>query len=116
MDSEWQAVAAAVSERMADLAIGQRELARRAGISDTKVREVLRGQPLVRDYMRTKLSLGLGWTRDSIDRILGGKAPVVMSSASGGEAARLDAIDVRLERIEELLERLVDDDDRQGAR
>lgn len=115
MEADWQRVGDAVSERMRDLAIGQRELARRAGISDTKVREVLRGQPLVREYMRTKLSVGLGWSRDSIDRILAGGEPELVTSLSDGdERVRLEVIDGRLDRIEGLLERLVDD--HEGAR
>lgn len=107
MDSEWSPVAEAVRQRMRHLAIGQRELARRAGISDTKVREVLRGQPLAREISRVKLSRGLGWSADSIDRLLAGQEPV-MEISNGDGTPRLDAIEQRLERIETLLVELVD--------
>lgn len=110
MGDDWKKVADAVRARMDELAIGQGELARRAGISDTKVREVLRGLPLARPYMRVKLSRGLGWSNDSIDRILNDEPPIIATSMPASEADdRLDAIDGRLVRIEGMIEQLLGD-------
>lgn len=55
--------AAAVLARMAGLGIDQAELVRRSGVSDTTVRQVMRGAAIPkRPATRHKIALALGWT------------------------------------------------------
>jgi transcriptional regulator with XRE-family HTH domain len=77
-DQRWADVATAISARMADLVIDQAELARRADVSDATVRALMRARPRgePRPNNLRKVSAALGWTPDSIDRILAGDDPV----------------------------------------
>jgi transcriptional regulator with XRE-family HTH domain len=102
-DSEerWGQVGAAIAARMAGPpAITMAELVRRSGVSDTSIRDYLRGKPIVRADKRRELCAGLGWTADSIDLILAGKKPRIATDARSTDLA-LRSLTQRVEALEE---------------
>ena len=76
--TDWAAVGHAVTKRVEELNWDQAELVRRSGLSDPLVRGIMRGTP--RGTPRPKnlrtIAETLGWSSDSIDRILEGGTPV----------------------------------------
>ena len=79
--SKWQPVAERVVARMAEIPIEQAELARKAGVSDPVVRSLMTGRQRAenpRPGPIRKVSAALGWTPDSIERILAGDEPVTL--------------------------------------
>lgn len=96
----WRTVAALVRARIEEMGVSLREFERRAGVSDTTLRAVLRGRPLVRADKRAQLARGLGWTHDSIDRILRGEAPATAPDGAGAPAERSHlALLAKIERL-----------------
>lgn len=107
------------------LRIDQAGLARAAGISDATVRGFMNGQPrgLPREPTRWAVCDALGWTQDSIDKILAGgepeeldvvtpraSTPLALSEAGSVEllrqAALVNQLAVRVARLEEQVRRL----------
>lgn len=104
MQRRWKQVADHVNARMAEIPIDQAELARRAGVSHPTVRGLMKGKPRAEDPRPgplRKVSVALGWTPDSIDRILAGGTPRLARTprpASSTEA-RLAALEAEVEVI-----------------
>lgn len=73
----WSVVAAAISARMDELGISRAELQRQANISDKTMARYLDGEPIIRKDKRYDLARALGWTPNSIDRMLDGEAPTL---------------------------------------
>lgn len=71
-------LAAAIKARLdAEPGFTQAELVRRSGVSHPTVRNLMRGEPGRRGRTAVALvAVALGWTPDSIDRILDGLEPV----------------------------------------
>lgn len=106
----WAAVGKHVTARFAELSMSKAAFSERTGVSFHTLNAAMRGEPIQRADKRGDIAVGLGWTRDSIDRILAGDSPTpATSSTIDGAGNRLDAIDGRLDRIENLLEQLVDE-------
>jgi transcriptional regulator with XRE-family HTH domain len=103
----WGQVAELVAQRFAELSLSKAQFIERSGVSSHTINAVLRGEPVQRADKRGDIAAALGWSRDSIDRILAGGPPILTSPSAADERARLDAIDGRLGRIEELLGQLV---------
>ncbi len=103
----------AVRTRMRELELSQAELVRRSGLSEPTVNAITRGAMAgYRDATLLRLVVALGWSRESVDRLREGRAPVV---AGGGEMAsrRVRASDESntaawgaIRRLEEQLEAL----------
>jgi len=75
----------AVRNRMRELELSQAELVRRSGLSEPTVNAITRGAvSAYRDATLLRLVVALGWSRDSVDRLREGHAPVV---SGGGETA-----------------------------
>lgn len=69
-------LAEAVRARMEQLMLKKAEVRRRAGGLDYRtLQNVLDGQGITRADKRRSLSVALGWTEDSIDRVLRGEDP-----------------------------------------
>lgn len=110
-EDRWDDLGAAVTARMRQLALSQRGVEQTCGVSVFTVRRLRSG--VAANYWEvnlTKVSLALGWTADSIERILGGKPPLesdgsraATTGASGIEVviARLSAIEGRIAAVEE---------------
>lgn len=96
IDPDWGRVADSVRSRMASLVIDQAELVRRSGLSDPFVRAIMRGEPRgnPRPANLARLAVALGWTPDSIDRLLDGDDPTEV------EISQRDDVEYRLERLE----------------
>jgi hypothetical protein len=77
-EHNWSVVATAIAERMDELAWDQATLVRVSGLSDPFVRGMMNGTPRgsPRPANLRRLAIGLGWTPDSIDRLLAGEDPV----------------------------------------
>jgi hypothetical protein len=76
------AVGEAIRRRMRDeLLLTKAELIRASGISDKTLAGYLAGKPVRRDDKRRDLCAALGWTPDSIDRVLDGQPPLTLINA-----------------------------------
>jgi transcriptional regulator with XRE-family HTH domain len=100
------ALASAIRKRMADEpGFTQAELVRRSGVSHPTVRALMRGEPGNRGRTEVRqVSAALGWTPDSIERLLAGNEPL----AATRQDDRLDQIDRKLDRITAVLEGVAD--------
>ncbi|WP_199435487.1 helix-turn-helix domain-containing protein [Qaidamihabitans albus] len=114
MTEDWAAVARAISERMNDLGLRQRELAERSHVSQAIVRELQHRTVERRRSARTleALSLALEWHPGHLAAVLAGRKP--LSPGETGDTtmdevlARLTAIEGRLEEITRRLDGMAD--------
>ena len=109
------AVASAIGARCAELGMKQAELVRASHLSDPTIRRFQRGDTKgTTPATRQKLALALGWTPDSIDRLLAGLEPESVSRPAGGPASavdstalsRLDALEVSVASLQAEIEAL----------
>lgn len=77
MKEDWSAVAEAVNARAAELALKQRELAEKSGVSLAIVREIQQGRIERRRNPRTleALSIALDWHPQHLTAVLNGQNP-----------------------------------------
>ncbi|MEU4743098.1 hypothetical protein AB0G02_21900 [Actinosynnema sp. NPDC023658] len=77
MEEDWSAVAAAVNARATELALKQRELAEKSGVSLAIVREIQQGRIQRRRNPRTleALSIALDWHPQHLTAVLTGQNP-----------------------------------------
>jgi transcriptional regulator with XRE-family HTH domain len=112
VSDDWAAVARAISERMTELGLNQRELAARAQVALSIVRELRHNTVQRRRAGRTleALSVALGWHPRHLAAVLLGQSPPrpddPIDYAGDGVPARLAAIEDRLSQISERLEEL----------
>jgi hypothetical protein len=103
---DWAAVARAISRRMTELGLNQRELIERSQVSKATVGELYHNSAQRRRSARTleALSLALEWhPRHLIAVLKGQRAPDIgepVSRSDGDVAGRLTAIEYRLAQIE----------------
>jgi hypothetical protein len=77
-EAVWERVGQRLEERMAEIPISLAALSRTAQVSDTKLRQIVRGRPgNYRDETLRKVSKGVGWKADGIHAILNGGEPTV---------------------------------------
>jgi len=102
---EWSVARTRIQARMVEQRLSVADLARASGLSDKHLRTLLNNDgadtPVPRDQTRWALCDALGWTSDSIDRILDGFEPDEAGDESG-DVSRLDLLDGRLSEIEAL--------------
>ena len=68
---DWAAVAAALNERMAELRIGQQELAHRSGVSVSTLRQLQHGASRrVQNRTLAAISTALDWPEDHLTAVL----------------------------------------------
>ena len=112
MSDDWAAVARAISERMTELGLNQREVAERANVALSIVREIRHNTVQRRRAGRTleALSVALGWHPRHLAAVLLGHRPPEpgdpIDYAGDGVPARLAAIEDRLSAITERLDEL----------
>ncbi|MEV6603872.1 hypothetical protein [Kutzneria sp. NPDC051319] len=77
MDEDWAAVAGAINARAADLALKQKDLSDRSGVSLAIVREIQQGKIERRRNPRTleALSIALEWHPQHLSAVLRGDTP-----------------------------------------
>jgi transcriptional regulator with XRE-family HTH domain len=91
-DEAWQRVATQVRSRRNDRRMSQQELASAAGTTDRLIRSIEKAERTT--YLRPTLravSEALGWSADSIDRILNGQTPIVLDAPLDASPADLRA-------------------------
>jgi hypothetical protein len=81
--NKWSQVAQRIEARRAELALPKSEFYEVA-MSETTLRNMAKGTPVVRPENRVKICRALNWTDDSIDLMLAGKEPVEVSSPVAG--------------------------------
>jgi DNA-binding Xre family transcriptional regulator len=93
MDETWDRVAKAVDERMLDMNLTMTELSDRAELSPITVRRVrqAKGTKLTVSSMR-KLSTALGWTPDSIQRLINGQEPIIAPTPQDNQPVALSGV------------------------
>ncbi len=100
-EAGWKRVAEAVTSRLVELGMSWTALYDSGAISEPTMRAMRRGQPLQRPYKRAALTRALGWTPDSIDRLLAGKpAQLVEPVAAGPSYEQVAQLPERVSAIE----------------
>ncbi|MBV9012610.1 MAG: helix-turn-helix domain-containing protein [Pseudonocardiales bacterium] len=120
MAQDWTAVAQAISQRMTELGINQRELIERSQVSKATVGELYHNSAQRRRSARTleALSIALGWHPQHLVAVLKGqRVPDVGEPVSRSDddiPGRLAAIEYRLVQIETRLGAIDELSDRLG--
>lgn len=112
-ESAWKAVATAIDARMAELGIDQRTVVSRAEDAGAKLSQSSLGKLLAAkelSYRPTTLrvaSRALGWTGDSIERVLQGQPPSIAHDDTSIES-RLLALEHGFQEVRETLSAIAD--------
>lgn len=125
MDERWRAVGRAIEERLADTGATWTAFYVASGVSEPTISGIRKGRPVKRRDKLRGISRALGWSPDSIDRMLRGEDPIVVTSAAviterpdivsgtGGvvsqpyvTADQLAALQEQVDRLQLALERL----------
>jgi DNA-binding Xre family transcriptional regulator len=73
----WRSVWEAADHRRTQLGWSLSDLYENTGVSETTFRKMrTEGAPIVRESKIARMCIGLGWTTDSVDRILTGERPL----------------------------------------
>ncbi len=123
MERDWQAVATAINDRMAELSLSQRELSDRSGVSVATLREIQHAKAARNrsDRLLADVSGALNWPEGYLKAVSVGE---LSSDDTGGRRAPGDDLTVVLTRLDQLhgeVRRLADAvdrlaDDRQPGR
>lgn len=113
MDQDWDAVAKAISDRIAELGIRQRDLADRAEVGLSTVQELANNWKPRKRNPKTlaAISQALGWPHDQLQAIASGEtttgtAPVSDLSQRAGRISRHSSAGSLIDMIAGLDERL----------
>ena len=111
MAEDWVAVAEAITGRMRELKLSQRDLAVHSNVSVATIREIQRHRIKRRRNPRTleSLSESLDWPRQHLDAVLNGRLPQAPAEAAGDDAdlrSRLDQLEQRLDTIADVMHRI----------
>ena len=98
----WAAVGEALTERMAALRMTKAEVIRGSKVSGKTLDGYLAGQPIVRRDKARELCRTLGWTPDSIDRILRGESPAEVDG-DAAIAQRIAALEAGFSEVGQAL-------------
>jgi transcriptional regulator with XRE-family HTH domain len=108
---DWAGVAEAITGRMRELKLSQRDLAVHSNVSVATIREIQRHRINRRRNPRTleSLSESLGWPRQHLDAVLNGRLPQETAEPSGDDAdlrSRLEELERRLKTIADVMYRI----------
>ncbi len=110
MSEDWVAVAEAITGRMRELKLSQRDLAVQSNVSVATIREIQRHRISRRRNPRTLESLSetLGWPRQHLDAVLNGRLPQDPAETGGHDdlRSRLDELEQRLDMIVDVVHRI----------
>lgn len=101
----WGLIGQRIAQRIADLHLLQVEVQRAAGISDKTLSGYIAGKPVVRPDKRRGLCRALGWTDDSITRMVRGDEPELRAD----EPVSDTDYNSRIARMPEHVRRTIDD-------
>ena len=114
MSEDWAAVANAITQRLQELGMRQRELAERSHVSQAIVRELQHNTAQRRRSTRTPeaLSVALAWHPQHLTAVLTGRTPPEPGDPPLADEddvpARLAAIEYQLRELNERLGELTD--------
>lgn len=98
--TNWERLADAVRQRIVELSINAAELARRAGVSAAYISVMLSGtEKTYRTMDAAKVSAALGWTPDSVQRVLRGEEPELVAPAHEALKALLDRVETMMAEV-----------------
>jgi transcriptional regulator with XRE-family HTH domain len=108
---DWVAVAEAITRRMRELKMSQRDLAVHSNVSVATIREIQRHRIKRRRNPRTleSLSESLDWPRQHLDAVLNGRLPQDPAELSGDDGdlrSRLEQLEQRLDTIADVMHRI----------
>jgi len=108
---DWVAVAEAITRRMRELKLTQRDLEVHSNVSVATIREIQRHRIKRRRNPRTleSLSESLGWPRQHLDAVLNGRLPqdpAELARDDGDLRSRLDQLEQRLDTIADVMNRI----------
>jgi transcriptional regulator with XRE-family HTH domain len=111
VSEDWVAVAEAITGRMRELKLSQRDLAVQSNVSVATIREIQRHRISRRRNPRTLESLSetLGWPRQQLDAVLNGRLPQDPAETGGDQCdlrSRLDELERRLNTIVDVVHRI----------
>lgn len=94
----WITVGRLIADRIDALGLTKAELLRRSNLSDKTLAGYLAGHPIRRADKKRDLCAALGWSIDSIERILDEQPPKLMDeSKEGAMRSRLTRVEMELE-------------------
>jgi hypothetical protein len=99
--ADWRRVAAAIEARRAQIPLSKTELYERS-MSEGTFRKMASGVGVARSENRTLIARALGWTDDSIDRLLRREAPVAATTPVSSETADLRRLVEAIQRTVEV--------------
>lgn len=82
MDERWRAVGRAIEDCLADTGATWTAFYVASGVSEPTISGIRKGRPVKRRDKRRGICRALGWSPDSIDRMLRGEDPIVATSAA----------------------------------
>lgn len=93
-----------VKARIVELRTSQAVVVKYSDVSRPTWQKLFAGQPVTYPHKRAQMSLALGWSADSIDRLLAGGEPAVLSTSAvdlrdGPTGARIAALEQRLAAV-----------------
>jgi transcriptional regulator with XRE-family HTH domain len=111
VSEDWVAVAEAITGRMRELKLSQRDLAVQSNVSVATIREIQRHRISRRRNPRTLESLSetLGWPRQQLDAVLNGRLPQDPAETGrdqGDLRSRLHELEQRLNTIADVVHRI----------
>lgn len=108
MAEDWDAVATAIDDRLRELPLTVRELARRARVGESTVRELRYNSTQRQRHPGTlrSVSRALEWSEDHLAAVLSGETRSAEHAIRSNRPA-LESLHVRLDHIEAMLRRLL---------
>jgi len=95
--AKWQDVGDEIRRSMESRHMSKADLIRESGVGRATLDKYLAGQPIVSNKKLWSLCAALGWTDDSVDRILRGEEPMMRATAE------LDAQDHSRADVDQLM-------------
>lgn len=112
MSGDWMRLATAIERRLGATGATVSEVAAAAGLSRETVRPILNAVPgNYRPATLAKVSLALGWTGDSIERVLAGGKPRLAPQDDQSIEDRITELEARFARIESAIRDRLDPGD-----
>lgn len=100
--TDWKRVHAAAVERIEAEGWTLKSFYQRAGISETKFRQLAGGEPITRTDKIASLEAGLGWARGSVLTVAAGGEPTIVDEHPAPlrhDESRMDALEAEVTRL-----------------
>lgn len=104
MADEWDRVAAALNRAVTASPLTKSAIVEQAGVDYRSFNKALAGEP-ISPALRKRIAIGLGWTPDSIDRLLAGDEP----QRAGNDVADTTDLGSRIARLSPNAQQVIKD-------